>query len=535
MKNFLKYFFLFFILLKSVNVFSLNKLLSFQVNDTLYILPVVVHVIHTGTPVGSPDNPTDSTIAAMINNLNKTWRKNGTLYGGADMKIQFQLAKRSPSCQSSTGIVRVNGSVVPNYISGGITNYNNPASADEIAVKNLSRWPNTDYINIWIVNKINGNSNVPGGYTYFPELNSARTDGLVLNASVVDGTNKTIAHEMGHFFYLYHTFADGANETTCAANADCITQGDLICDTEPCLLQTICTNNNNTCTGTIYLVTDVAHNYTVLNNYMGYTDCQWMFTDGQKVRARSALFTYRSSLISSQALTLPTGVTTTAACIPTAAFGTSPFYGVQKVDFNTLHVYSNTSAADNIFYVDRTCNQLTMLMKGQSYLLTVTGSYLNPHNLKAFIDFNNDGDFNDAGENILNDLNGTSTVNVTIPTIGVQVFTPLRMRIVADNPNGAVANACQLFGTASEGAGQIEDYGLIIIPRKIYSVASGGWNIPATWSCNCVPQNDDEVNIKTSHTISITTAMGTQQCGKLILDAGSTFNDGYNLNIIGNY
>ena len=31
-------------------------------------------------------------------------------------------------------------------------------SADEVAVKNLSRWPNTDYINIWIVNKINGST-----------------------------------------------------------------------------------------------------------------------------------------------------------------------------------------------------------------------------------------------------------------------------------------------------------------------------------------------------------------------------------------
>ncbi len=492
------------------------------------------HVINTGTRVGAPDNPDDAAINAMIANLNNAWRKNGPLYGGADMKMQFQLAVRSPSCTSTTGIVRVDGSSVPNYASGGITNINQPGSADEVAVKNLSRWPNTDYINIWIVNKINGNPNYPGGYTYFTELNSVLTDGLVLNASVVDATNKTIAHEMGHHFYLYHTF-EGYSNQTCAANTDCTNQGDLICDTEPCLFITDCGNNINSCTGNPYLVADATFNYTVLNNYMGYTNCQWMFTDGQKTRARSALFTYRQGLITSQALTAPTGLSPAAACIPTAAFGLSPYYGVQQVDFNTLHVYSNTSNADNSFYNDRTCNQSTTVVEGQSYLLTVTGSYLNPHYIKAFIDFNNDGDFNDAGENVLNDLNGSSSVMVIIPSAGVPIYTPIRMRVVADNPGGTAPTACQLYGNSANGSGQAEDYTLIIIPRQIYSVASGGWNVPATWSCNCVPQNDDEVTIKATHTVAITSAMGAQQCGKLILDPGSVFNAGNNLKIMGTH
>ncbi len=244
---------------------------------------------------------------------------------------------------------------------------------------------------------------------------------LVLNASVVDGTNKTIAHETGHHFYLYHTF-EGYSNQNCAANTDCTNEGDLICDTEPCLLITDCSSITNPCTGSAYQVADATLNYTVLNNYMGYTDCQWMFTDSQKTRARSALFTYRPGLINSQALTAPTGLSPAPACIPTAAFALSPYYGVQQVDFNTLHVYSNTSKADNSFYVDRTCNQSTTLIKGQSYLLTVTGSYLNPHNIKAYIDFNNDGDFNDAGENVLNDVNGSSSIMVNIPATGVPIY-----------------------------------------------------------------------------------------------------------------
>ena len=512
-------------------VYAHHGIKKVQTNDTLYTLPVVVHVIHTGTSIGSPDNPADNLIIAMLSNLNNAWRKNGTVYGGSDMKIQFQLAVRSPACGTTTGIDRVDGSIIPNYASGGITNYGFPGSADEVAVKNLSRWPNTDYINIWIVNKINGNPNFPGGYTYFPELNSALTDGLVLNASVADAANKTIVHEMGHYFYLYHTFADGGNENTCAVNNNCTAQGDLICDTEPCLLLNSCTGTTNTCTGNPYIVADIPHNYTVLNNFLGYTNCQWMFTEGQKTRARNSLFTYRGGLITSRALMLPGGPSPAAACIPVSANANSPYYGVQQVDFNTLHVYSNTSNADNTHYVDRTCNQVTTVVKAQSYLLTITGSYLNPHWLKAFIDFNNDGDFNDAGEIVLNDLNGSSDAMITIPGTGVVVNRPVRMRIVADNPAGAAPGPCQLNGDVAGGAGQAEDYGLIIMPRQIYSVASGGWNVPATWSCNCVPQNDDVVTIKTSHSIIITSAMGAQRCGRLTLEPGSVFNGAANFTI----
>jgi hypothetical protein len=103
--------------------------------DSLYTLPIVVHVIHTGTAIGSPDNPTDAQIHAMIQSLNDAWRKNGTSFGGVDMKMQFQLAIRSPLCGTTTGINRVNGSSVPNYTSGGIGVDNFPGSADQVLVK----------------------------------------------------------------------------------------------------------------------------------------------------------------------------------------------------------------------------------------------------------------------------------------------------------------------------------------------------------------------------------------------------------------
>jgi len=440
--------------------------------DIVYTLPVVVHVITTGDGVGSPDNPTSANIKKMLKTLNKAFAKKGADYGGTAMNIQFQLAMRSPSNTSTSGIVRVKGTGIANYVSGGITNfpqyYQN--SADELKVKALSRWPNTDYINIWIVNKINGDPSAPGGYTYFPEYNSALTDGLVLNASVVNETNKTIIHEMGHFFSLYHTFYDGAYETTCADNSDCNGDGDKVCDTEP-MLNIACSTSTNSCNNNQpFLIADKKKKYTVLNNFMSYTDCQWMFTAGQKDRARSAMLNFRGGLITSKALTPADGIFPKAACTPTAANGLSPYYGIQKVQFNTLNVYSNTSSGDAAFYVDRTCNQSTTITQGASYTVTITGSYQNPHRIKVFIDYNNDGDFNDSNETLLSKYTDVASNNVIIPTSGIVTGIPLRMRVVADNPALPAPTACKLTGTSTEGAGQIEDYAVTVLPATIAAI-----------------------------------------------------------------
>lgn len=430
-------------------------------------MPVVVHVIHTGIAVGAIDNPTTAMINAMIANLNSAFRRKTGLFGGVDMKIQFKLAVRAQGCIAASGIVRVSGSSITNYATGGITNYNVAGSADENVVKNLSRWSNTDYINIWIVNKINGNSTYPGGYAYFPEYNSALTDGLVLQASVVDGTNKTIVHEMGHFFGLYHTFYDDANETGCAANTDCNNQGDRVCDTEV-HINVACSTANNSCNGNLpFLITDVVKQYSVLNNYMGYSDSQWMFSAGQKTRVRTAILNYRNGLITSKGLTVANNLAPASACIPTATYGLSPYYGIEKVELNTLKVYSNSSMADGSFYVDRSCNQSTNLTQGLAYSLVITGSYKNPHRIKAFIDYNNDGDFLDINETLLSSYSGKVTKNIIIPLTGVMVGLPLRMRIVADNPALHGPTSCLLNGTATEGVGQVEDFSVIIDPPPV--------------------------------------------------------------------
>ena len=340
---------------------------------------------------------------------------------------------------------------------------------------------------------------------------------------------------MGHVFELYHTFHDDGNETQCPRTDSCAYHGDHVCDTEGGKVEYLCTNTTNGCTGLPYLIEDPILNYTVLNNYMNYTNCPWMFTQGQKDRVRATFFTFRQGLASSGALQPPPVSSPAVACIPTADNGLSAYYGVEKLEFNNLFVYSNSSLADSATYVDRSCNQRTTVVKGQTYPLTITGSYENPCWIKAFIDYNNDGDFDDPGETLIAEFafTGIATANITIPATGIVTGIPLRLRVIAEDPSFE-PTACHLTGVPASGAGQVEDYTVILANRNVISVASGPWNVPGTWLCNCIPQPDDEVTVKNTHTVTVTPAMGQVQCLKLSLEPGSHIDVSGTLTVTGN-
>ena len=95
--------------------------------------------------------------------------KFGSSNTGVNTNIQYCLAKRTPSGDATNGINRIDGSSVTNYNNHGIINNPNFNTVNNIDVKALSLWPNSDYYNIWIVSEINGNNGGSGtqGYAYF--------------------------------------------------------------------------------------------------------------------------------------------------------------------------------------------------------------------------------------------------------------------------------------------------------------------------------------------------------------------------------
>lgn len=256
---------------------------QFRNNQETYIIPVVVHVIHLGEPVGTGNNISDAQILGAIQGLNDRFRNTNEM--GVDFNMEFCLAVRDPNNQPTNGIMRVDGSGVPGYAENGINFDTDQCGANETAVKNLSRWPVSQYYNIWVVNRICGNW---AGYAYYPW--GGNNDGTVMARSFMTQGNITLAHELGHGFNLRHTF-DGFTGSTCPSDDSCIDQGDRICDTPP-HKQNDC-GGTNPCTGEG--IWDNSR-----RNFMSYCGTRNRFTAGQRERARAAaVVTPRLSLLSS--------------------------------------------------------------------------------------------------------------------------------------------------------------------------------------------------------------------------------------------
>ncbi len=316
---------------------------------TIYTIPVVVHVIHLGEPVGSGSNISHAQVESAIDNLNDAYTNNAP-YTGVDTEIRFCLASRTPGGAATTGINRVDGSGTSGggdvYGTVGITSNN------EVNVKALSKWTNTDYYNIWVVSEIDDNNGGSGtqGYAYFPGAGSS-VDGAVVrynsfgydpdgkygyNLKSYTNRNVTTIHELGHGFNLYHTFEGDVNGTTCPGNTTCAAEGDLVCDTPPHI------RSNNDCnTGGANACDGGSSNTLFVHNFMDYSsdDCQTEFTAGQKTRMR-AIFGLGGSR---ESLTLSSGCN--AVNSPTSGFVANAFEGCEglTVSYVDTSEYGATS------------------------------------------------------------------------------------------------------------------------------------------------------------------------------------------------
>lgn len=170
------------------------------------------------------------------------------------------------------------------------------------------------------------------------------------------------------------------------------------------------------------------------------------------------------------------GVTTN--CTPTMNYCTatttnSGFEFIDRVVFNTL---DNSSSGDGK-YQDWT-SLSTTVEKGLTYDLTVyngNSSYTTDRT-KVYIDYNNNGSFADAGEQIGQSVDGIGPYMYSI-TIPLSASTAaVRMRIRLEDGGYTNADSC---GTAAYG--EVEDYTLNIIPQCV-STASVTSFVPASGS-----------------------------------------------------
>ncbi|MFI5172672.1 MAG: GEVED domain-containing protein [Chitinophagales bacterium] len=151
----------------------------------------------------------------------------------------------------------------------------------------------------------------------------------------------------------------------------------------------------------------------------------------------------------------------TASFTAAAGYCTSSgtFASSRWIDYVHLGSITRTSSSDGGYYNATALS--TNVVKGSSYSISYSAGFsgtVYQMYWKAWIDYNLDGDFTDAGEPIFQkkaNTSGTLTKNFTIPATAATGLT--RMRI--SSKYGGFATSCENFSY-----GEVEDYSINILP-----------------------------------------------------------------------
>ncbi len=160
--------------------------------------------------------------------------------------------------------------------------------------------------------------------------------------------------------------------------------------------------------------------------------------------------------VSSSAYSSSITFTTTALNYCNSTSSDSTYEWLSRVQLNTL---DNTTTGDNYTDYSSDTNLITTLTQNQNYTITLTPHWNNTvyaEQYKVWIDFNNNGDFTDIGEEVLskstnNSVSNGVTVTETFMIPSNIAFGNTKMRIIMKDGN--IANPC-----ISYTYGEVEDY-----------------------------------------------------------------------------
>jgi PKD repeat protein len=240
-----------------------------------YTIPVVFHIIHAG----GVENISDEQVYNAVEIMNRDYQLQNTDANNvnaaflgivADVEIEFKLAKRDNNGNCTKGITRT----FSTSTFGGSENQRISA------VQNShGNWPGNKYLNIYVAADIGG----AAGYTYLPSgwSGTGMDNGIhVLHnytgsiGTSSSSTSRTLTHEVGHWLNLSHLWG-GTNEPAVQSNCN---DDDGVADTPNTIGWQSCNLNGTSC-----------NSLDNVENYMEYSYCSKMFTNGQKARMHAAL------------------------------------------------------------------------------------------------------------------------------------------------------------------------------------------------------------------------------------------------------
>lgn len=256
---------------------------------TIYKIPIVFHVLH----VNGVENTSDAQILDGLAILNRDFRKLNAdantvqpEFTGkpADIEVEFVLATKAPDGTCFNGITRT----VSPLSYDGSDGFSQVAAIIAGNTIYQGEWPSDQYLNVFVCGDIGG----AAGYTWLPSSwgGTSTQNGIwmlhnylgSIGTSSVN-TSRTLTHEVGHWLNLNHTWG-GTNNPNIPDN--CSTDDDVL-DTPDCIGVTGCSINANTCNNDdAYWGFPIHDN---VENYMDYSYCSKMFTQGQATRMRAAL------------------------------------------------------------------------------------------------------------------------------------------------------------------------------------------------------------------------------------------------------
>lgn len=297
-------------------------------------IPVVVHVIYSN----ANENISMAQIESQIDALNRDFNATNTdfssipsIFQGVAANFQMSFVLKSVDRRaSSTTTWEADAALYKNYSTGGL---------DAVSTNNT--------MNIWVCN-LSYLGNAVYGYAPYPGSVDPAHDGVAVSPYCF-GTvgylsfpftgGRTATHEVGHWLNLVHIWG----------NANC--GNDLVDDTpvHPSL-------NRNCPSFPLYSTCTGQNEAQMTMNYMDYTDdaCKYMFTAGQKARAR-ALFEpsgYRVGFVTPTVLTVSGP---SSLCVSNTAT-----YTINNVPAGAVVTWSNTFGA-NGSVVSSSGNSITVM------------------------------------------------------------------------------------------------------------------------------------------------------------------------------